>query len=121
MAGGLCQESPRLFFGFPGLARRITVEPSGCRVKSGKIAHVSYGRFPHYIYECACEGSSDDFHGPTRGERHVVFLSTAISWDELAQFVAAADRAGELAALVDRGREVYNADPHNADHPMRPR
>jgi hypothetical protein len=70
---------------------------------------MSYGRKPQYIYECACGGASDDFHGPTeRGARHVVFLCRAIEWSELAQFIAVADRRRELEGLVTLGINLMN-------------
>ena len=64
---------------------------------------MSYGRTPFYVYECACDGHSDEYHGPTHG-RHVVFLCRAIEWDELAQFVAALQVRGELIETVERGK-----------------
>lgn len=91
---------------------------------------MSYGREPHYIYECVCRGEPDEMHDPQHPkERHVMFgcCTWPVLWTELAQFIATAHWRGELPALLEDGyalrpelaRRVDLANPAPLSKPRR--
>ena len=75
---------------------------------------MSYGRKPFYIigtrYPIKGAEAVDciEFFGPAHGREY----SAVVMRDEIAQLVAALERAGELDDLLEQGRAMLN-DPDN--------